>query len=150
MWGITKLGLAALAAVVGFFAYWYLVPRSNSFGMFEGNEVNGARLGLSFGATILGVVLGSFYRQLRKMQSENKETIDDIGAFLSQMFRSVDMWLGLAGSPIVYALLLQSTSGMNLPGLLVVALENGFCCLILINQFVASKEGAKTAAGAGS
>jgi hypothetical protein len=56
------------------------------------------------------------------------------------MLKSVDMWLGLAGAPIVYALVLQSTAGMTLPGLLVVALENGFCCLIVLNGFMRNAE----------
>jgi hypothetical protein len=36
----------------------------------------------------------------------------------------------------VYALLLKSSNGLSLSGLIVVALENGFCCLIIINGFV--------------
>jgi hypothetical protein len=56
------------------------------------------------------------------------------------MFRSVDMWLGIAGAPIVYALLLKATDGMSMPGLLAVALENGFCCLIIVNGFIGRAE----------
>ena len=133
--------LSFLAALIGFAGYWYLAPRSESFGMFLGfDEVATVRLALSFAATLAGVVLGSLYRQLRQLQVEGQQVISDAPAFITRMFRSVDLWLGLAGSPIVYALLLQSTNGMNLPGLLLIALENGFCCLIILNQFVGKAE----------
>jgi hypothetical protein len=129
--------LTALCGMVGFVAFWYLVPRSVSFGMFEGEDKpDVARLALSFSATIAGVVLGSAYRQLRALQAAGIHTIPDAPAFLSTVVRSVDLWLGLVGAPIVYALLLQSTDGMSLPGLLLVALENGFCCLLIVNAFV--------------
>ena len=133
--------IALVAVVVGLAGFWYLVPRAPSFGMFavEG-EINLTRAGLSFAATIAGVILGSFYRQLRALQATGQTTIEAPLRFIAAMFRSVDMWLGLAGAPIVYALLLQSTSGMTLPGLLVVALENGFCCLVIVNGFVGRVE----------
>ncbi len=128
------LPLAVIAAILGSTAYWFMVPRDTVFGVFEGaGRGNVGRLILSFAATIGGVVLGSFYRQLRQMTSS---TIDDVPAFLSHVLRSVDLWLGLAGAPVVYALLLQSTNGMSTPGLLLVGLENGFCCLIIVNAFV--------------
>lgn len=135
----TGLFVAAIAA--GFAAFWYLAPRDASFGMFESTGgANVARVVLSFGATIAGVVLGSFYRQLRHMQAKGRRKIGDIPAFLSGVFRSVDMWLALVSAPIVYALLLQSTDGMSLPGLLLVALENGFCCLFIVDAFARGRE----------
>ena len=95
---------------------------------------------LSFLATIIGVICGSFYRELRSLQAKNVTTIQDPGLFFGNMVRSVDMWLGFAGSPIVYSLLLKATDGMSLPGLLAVALENGFCCLIIVNGFIGKAE----------
>jgi hypothetical protein len=134
--------IAALASLCfGLVAYWYLAPRSSSFGMFEGAEVAGLwRFALSFLATIAGVICGSFYRELRGLQAKGVPRITNPRGFLGDMFRSVDMWLGFAGSPIVYSLLLKATDGMSLPGLIVVALQNGFCCLIIVNGFVGRAE----------
>jgi hypothetical protein len=133
--------LAACALAIGLGAFWYLVPRSPSFGMFAGDDqVNVGRFVLAFAATIFGVILGSLYRTLRAMQQRGVKVIDEPLVFLSETTRSVDLWLALAGAPIVYALLLQSTSGMALPGMLVVALENGFCCVVIVNSFVAKNE----------
>jgi len=108
---------------------------------------------LSFSATIAGVVIGSTYRQLRALQAAGLTTIPNARVFLSDLSRSIDLWLGLVGAPIVYALLLQSTDGMSLPGLLLVALENGFCCLLIVNAFIGRTETElkrSAAAGAGA
>jgi hypothetical protein len=148
--------MVIVTAVVGWFSFWYLVPRATSFGMFEGdNTPNITRLALSFSATIAGVVIGSTYRQLRALQAAGLTTIPNARVFLSDLSRSIDLWLGLVGAPIVYALLLQSTDGMSLPGLLLVALENGFCCLLIVNAFVGRtetelKKAAAGGAGAGA
>lgn len=138
---------AAISLLFGLCAYWYLAPRSSSFGMFEGAETSGPlRFILSFLATIAGVMCGSFYRELRSLQAGGEGRIRDLRAFFGNTFRSIDMWLGFAGSPIVYALLLKATDGMSLPGLLVIALENGFCCLIIVNGFIGRAEQAATSA----
>jgi len=146
---ILNIGAVLVAAAVGLVAFLFLVPRAASFGMFqqEGGP-NIARLAFSFVSTLAGVILGSAYRQLRQLQVETS-TIQDVPKFLSGVLRSVDLWLGLAGAPIVYALLLQSTDGMSLPGLLLVALENGFCCLLIVNAFVGRSEHALATRGTG-
>jgi len=140
---VIAFAATAISLLIGFLVFWYLLPKTPSFGMFgSDNDVKLGRVLLSFSATILGVVLGSFYRQLRQLQTTGQTSIKKPRKFVGEMFRSIDMWLGLVGSPIVYALLLQSTSGMTLPGLLLVALENGFCCLIIINGFISKSEAA--------
>ena len=136
-----QLVAVILAAGVGFLAYWYLAPREGSFGMFEDSKGNGNfRFVISFVATLVGVVLGSIYRELKALQAKNIPKIENLTLFFSDIARSTDLWLGLAGSPIVYALLLQASDGMSLPGLTIVALQNGFCCLIILNSFVGKEE----------
>lgn len=147
---MVRILAATVSLLFGLGAYWYLAPRSSSFGMFEGAETSGPlRFILSFLATIAGVILGSLYRELRNRQAKGETEIPDLGLFFGSMVRSVDMWLGFAGSPIVYSLILKATDGMSLPGLLVVALQNGFCCLIIVNGFVgkAEQDAAKPAKG---
>jgi hypothetical protein len=131
----------AVSTAAGVIAFWFLVPRSASFGMFEGSGgVHVGRIAVSCGATVAGVILGSVYRRLRRLQAQGKDIVEDIPAFFSSAFRSIDMWLALVSAPIVYALLLQSTDGMSLPGMLLVALQNGFCCLLIAEAFVGKKE----------
>jgi hypothetical protein len=141
MLGYWRFGAAIVAVVLGFVLYMNFVPRTASFGMqAEAGGSGMLRLTLSFAATIAGVVLGSVYRQIRELQARGAVRIDDFGAFFGDVFRSTDMWLGLVGSPLVYALLLKSSDGMSLPGLITVALENGFCCLLIISGFVGKTE----------
>lgn len=136
-----QVAVVVVALLVGFLAYWYLAPREPSFGMFEELNGNGNfRFALSFIATIAGVALGSAYRELKSLQAQGINRIEAPVAFLSDLLRSTDLWLGLAGSPIVYALLLQASDGMSLPGLIIVALQNGFCCLVILNSFVGKEE----------
>ncbi|MER8640189.1 hypothetical protein [Mesorhizobium sp. M1365] len=136
-----KIAATVAAIVIGFTSYWFLAPRGQSFGMFEAVDGGGTiRFALSFAATIAGVICGSFYRELKAMKEMGMPQIPNLRLFFASTFRSVDMWLGLAGAPIVYSLLLKATDGMSLPGLLTVALENGFCCLIILNGVVGKAE----------
>jgi hypothetical protein len=141
MLGYWRFGVAIVAVVLGFVLYLNFVPRTASFGMQAEADGSGMlRIVLSFAATIAGVVLGSVYRQVRELQARGTPKIDDFGAFFGDVFRSTDMWLGLVGSPLVYALLLKSSDGMGFSGLITVALENGFCCLLIVNGFVGKME----------
>jgi hypothetical protein len=128
---------SVLCAGLGFAGFWWLSPRSDNFGMFESGAADATlRIVLSFAAVIVGVVLGSLYRTLKSLGDEGKKDIGNAGRFLSRAFRSIDMWLGLVAAPLVYAVLLQSTSGMALSGLVVVGLQNGFCCLVVANALL--------------
>jgi hypothetical protein len=130
-----------LAIVVGYIVYSLMAPRSHSFGFFEGTENSQTiRFMITFLATVVGVLLGSIYRELKLLQGMGIAKIPSLNTFFSGIGRSTDLWIGLAGSPIVYSLILQSTDGMSLAGLIVVALQNGFCCLVVLNSFIGRQE----------
>ncbi len=84
--------------------------------------------------TVLGVVLGSAYRELQKMKEAGKTTVD--GAFFKNFLTSIDLWMSLIGSPLVYALLWKSVEGGSIASLTLIALENGFCCNVVISNIV--------------
>ena len=129
--------ISVLSAALGFVGFWWLAPRSDSFGMFESGAADATvRIVASFAAVITGVVLGSLYRTLKSLGDQGKKEIPNARRFLSRAFRSIDMWLGLVAAPLVYAVLLQSTAGMALSGLVVVGLQNGFCCLVVANALL--------------
>jgi hypothetical protein len=142
-----KIVGALLAIAVGAAGFLRLVPRNTEYGLFESSGPIILRYTLAFAAAIAGVIIGSFYRRLREMQARGQKTVGKPSKFVVDTFRSTDMWLGFAGSPILFALLLQSTAGISLPGLLIIALENGFCCLVIINQFVGAQENAEAGGG---
>ena len=129
-------GFVALpAAVIGFSLFWWYAPTGVSFGFFETSEVDWVRLVVAYASVVAGVILGSLYRQLRTVQGP---TINDVKGFSRQAFRAVDMWLGLVGSPLVFAMLLRTTDGMSIHGMVIVGLENGFCCLIILNGLLSA------------
>lgn len=130
-----------LLGLVGAIVWFRLAPTARAFGLFEKAESEQLlRIVVGYLATVAGVVLGSAYRQLRQLRDSGITEIQSLRAFCARAFRSVDLWMGLCGSPVVFLLLVKASDGVSLPGLVVSALENGFCCLIIINGFVAKTE----------
>jgi hypothetical protein len=134
-----------LLSVGGAVTWFRLAPTAGAFGLFEGSGDQIVRVTVGYLATVAGVVLGSLYRQLRQMRDSGVTEISNVREFVSRGLRSVDLWMGLCGSPIVFLLLARSSEGMSLAGMVVVALENGFCCLIIVNGFVGRMEAANKA-----
>lgn len=140
-----KIFIAVIALFLGLIGYQFLVPREVSFGLFSSDDGAATlRYGVTFAATIVGVVLGSIYRGLKLLKETNQSQIPP-GFFVGR-FRSVDMWIGLVASPIIFALLLKASDGMTLAGLVVMALENGFCALIIIDSLNPTQQGLITPA----
>ncbi|MEO8379838.1 MAG: hypothetical protein ABI779_09270 [Acidobacteriota bacterium] len=127
--------VSLLCAAIGFALFWFVaVPQDHGF--FSVGDSAGTRLLLGFFATLLGVLLGSTYRQLARMKEANVQTIRSVRRFALNVVRSVDLWMGLVASPLVYGLLVQSAANMTLAGLVIVAIENGFCCLLIAENIV--------------
>jgi hypothetical protein len=89
-----------------------------------------------YAITLVGVVFGTVYRELRRRKSGGQEQLEGIKSFLRSILLSIDLYLGLCGSPFVYALLLKSFEGGNIIALTTVALQNGFCCTIILNSLL--------------
>jgi hypothetical protein len=107
------LGLAALAAA-GLGAWIYLAPVDRgSFGFAAPGAAAATTkvlvIAYGYGITVIGVVLGSFYRELQRRQSAGVTEIK-LGELRHAVFGSTDFWMSLCGSPLVYALLLQSVA----------------------------------------
>lgn len=129
------LFISIVCAAVGFAIYWWIViPREHGLFAVEDRELT--KLLVGFGATVAGVVLGSAYRHLARLKERGIETMESFRAHAGIIVRSVDLWMGLLASPVVYGLLLQSLAEMGQAGLVIVALENGFCCLLIAESFV--------------
>ena len=129
-----------LLGVAGAVIWFRMAPGARAFGAFEqasGEQI--LRITVGYLATVAGVVLGSLYRQLRQLRDAGIPEANLL-EFLSRVGRSVDLWMGLCGSPIVFLLLARANASMSLAGMLVVALENGFCCLIIVNGFMSKAE----------
>jgi len=138
-----KLFLFPLLAIVGFLAWWKLVePQQLQWGA-QSVPVAGNFLIVIYGylVTLAGVIIGSAYRQLQQLREKGETTIKDIPTFIRSVFYSIDLWTGLLGSPIVYALLWKSIDNGSVSGLTIVALQNGFCCTVIISNFTRANQG---------
>jgi hypothetical protein len=131
------LGAAVFAGAIG---WALLAPRSTTFGLFAGDQI-GRFLTIAVGyiATVAGAFLGGIYRELRARQRRGETRIESPLSFFGELLRSINVWLAITGSPIVFALLLKTASGMGLSGIVVVALENGFSCLLVLDSLVGEK-----------
>lgn len=137
MKGSSRIAVTIVAGAVGFFLYWAISPWRGDYGLFEFREAErvGAAV-LGFIATLTGVFLGTAYRKLSAIKAAGRDDVGKLKVFFRSLLGSVDLWMGLIASPLVFALLLQASAGMSLPGLLVVALENGFCCLLIAESLL--------------
>ncbi len=121
------------------FGYYYILgTEPMRFGAQEiPEDVDILRLSIGFLVTLLGVFIGVTYGLLQKLKKEGHAQIDSFKAFSLKIFYSTDLWIGFCGAPLVFALLMQSTQGATWPGLIAVALQNGFCCAIIADRFIA-------------
>lgn len=127
--------LMRLFLVVAGFSLWWFLIRSQPirFGALAVPEE--PRLGaLVFGylVTVVGVVLGSFYRELKRRQEQGMKSINSFRSYASSVVRSIDLWMGLFASPLIYALILKTTDGASLSGVTIIGLENGFFCTLVL------------------
>jgi hypothetical protein len=135
---IAKMFLYVLLASIGFFAWHYLVTAQPlRFGANETPETQKVSVVIyGYLVTLAGVVLGSAYRELQARKERGETQIGSVPAFAKSVVLSIDFWTSLCGSPIVYALLWRSLDGGNIAGLTVIALQNGFCCTMVISNFL--------------
>lgn len=128
-----------LLAVVGFLGWRYLIHSEPlRFGANAIPEQPGTPVILfGYGITLLGVILGSAYRELQARRQRGLIRLKSFREFLGSVFLSLDFWMSLCGSPLVYALIWKSMDGGNIAGLTTIALQNGFCCTVIISSLMA-------------
>jgi hypothetical protein len=136
----TPYGLAL--AVVGAGA-WFFMTHNLEGRYFELGDDNGRELFLvayGYVMTVAGVVLGSAYRALDRMRAAKVTEIANFPAFARDVFRSVDFWMALLASPIVYAALWKTIDSQEMTALTIFPLENGFACLAVISALMKKKK----------
>jgi len=135
---IAKVGLYIVLAGVGFAAWRYIIIQQPlRFGANEAPQTQNLGIVIyGYVVTLIGVLLGSVYRELQTRKERGESSIGNVSEFLKSVFLSLDMWMSLCGSPIVYALIWKSLDGGNTGGLTVIALQNGFCCTMLLSNLL--------------
>lgn len=135
---IVRIVTAALLASIGFVGLYWVAQRGPLvFGLNEAPEPQGLPvIAYGYAMTLIGVILGSTYRELQALRASGVKRITHIRRFFRDVFRSIDFWMSACGSPIVYALLWKSLEGGSVAALTIVALQNGFCCTIIIEKLM--------------
>jgi len=141
-WRWLSVAVVAAAGCTGL-AWWLMIQSPVRFGAVAVTEDDGmGRLVYGYLVTLVGVVLGAAYRNLQIRREAGEHEVGGVGQFLRTVFLSLDFWMGVCGSPLVYALLMRATEGGSMAGLTAIAIENGFFCTIVIRG-LAPKVGAR-------
>jgi hypothetical protein len=135
--------LLVLAMVAGFGITAWFVARSQVptvMGAFESQESRTAlstalTAGYGFAITLIGVALGAAYRRLIRMRAEGEDKVL-VGKLVREVSGSIDFLIGLVGSPIVFGLLWKALADVSLPGLTLIALQNGFASHAILDQAI--------------
>ncbi|HEX3555612.1 MAG TPA: hypothetical protein VIA62_20510 [Thermoanaerobaculia bacterium] len=91
-------------------------------------------------ATILGVVLGSVYRELARLRDQGVSEVGSITSFLRHVMRSVDFLMSVVASPLVYALILRGLGSTGISSYIVIGIQNGFACLAITSSFLGKQQ----------
>ncbi len=130
------------ALIIALFIIYFSVVRSGmngvsgAFGVDKDSTANDIIVSIiAFSATILGVLLGSLYRRLVELKERGQQSIRNRVLF-RQVLRSIDFKIGLVGAPIVFGLLWNAISDISMPGMLIIALQNGFTSHAILREVV--------------
>jgi hypothetical protein len=135
---IVRIITAVILVGVGFFGMYWIAQRGPLvFGLNETPETQGFPvIAYGYAMTAIGVILGSIYRELQALRAAGIKRITNVRRFFRDVFRSIDFWMSACGSPIVYALLWKSLEGGSVAALTIIALQNGFCCTVIIEKLM--------------
>ena len=135
-----SLGLAKTLAVIGliFWILYVAVYISNLPSFLVDNQQLSFQGQIIFGlygyiTLLIGVFLGAVYQSLIYERDNNNRRAVNIGKVIHDAVQSVDFWIGLFASPVVYAVLLQavdleSISAGAIFSLTLISLQNGYVC----------------------
>jgi hypothetical protein len=136
---------AVLAFVGGFLLWlWLATGGMQSFGAVAApTGTSWWVVAAGYGATILGVVLGSIYRELARLRDRGITEVVSVPMFLRHVARSVDFLMSVVASPLVYALILRGVEAPGISSYIVIGIQNGFACLAVTSSFLGKQEAGK-------
>lgn len=138
----TKIIVYLLLAVIGIVGWRYLIhsePLRFGANAVPEQQTTGVML-YGYAITLLGVVLGSAYRELQARKQRGETRLTSVQEFAGSVFLALDFWMSLCGSPLVFALIWKSMEGGSVAGLSTIALQNGFCCTVVISSLMAKPQ----------
>lgn len=90
--------------------------------------------------TLVGVVLGTAYRELQCMKQAGHRRIRGVRQLVTSVVYSIDFWMGLCGSPILFSIIWQSAGQLAVGPLTIIAIQNGFCCTLVLPALLGRKD----------
>lgn len=135
-----RVAVGVTLAAIGFVVTYYLISNQPlRFGANEAPQQQGWLIILyGYVVTVVGVLLGAVYRGLQLQRQQGSTSVENPKAFARGILLSIDLWMSLCSSPIVYALIWKSLEGGNAGGLTIIALQNGFCCQTVLSSLLKS------------
>ena len=112
------------------------ISNTRQFGALAVEDNHIKIIALSYGITLIGIILGCFYRQLQELKKQGQNELPGFVSFFKSTFLSIDFWMSLCASPLVLILIYNSNSNGSLSSLAVVAFENGFFITVAIEKLL--------------
>ena len=129
--------LGILFSILSGYCYWNNINLQNtSFGAVAIEESPTIKILIAYLITLAGVVLGTVYRNLQERKLGQEKVIENSGLFFRNVFRSIDFWMSLCASPLVFMILYNSISNSSFSSLALIAFENGFFITLIMDKIV--------------
>ncbi len=134
--------LLSLSMVASLSAWYFLVPQSLGgvyhFGPAPAEGVSIAwwlTLVAGYCCLIIGIVLGVLARVLLREKERGSEKVE-LRAFVKKSFASIDLWISLIASPVVYGGILRSGTEMSYGAFIYFSLQTGFSSYLAIRSLL--------------
>lgn len=134
---VLGLTFAVLSALI----YWKFIniPKVEFGAVGEGTS-KWLTISLGYLITLLGVIFGSFYRNLQEKKHKGQIYIKNKLSFIKKVFSTIDFWISVCASPLVYMIIFNSIKESSISSLILIAFENGFFITVIMDKLVASKK----------
>lgn len=136
-----KNAFLIISLIGGFILWWFFSPEQDSNLRFFDTTSSESSLNdiinIAFGYTILlaGIVLGTWCRALIEKRDRGVNTIN-IRQFIKESFKSIDLWISVIASPIIYGSIVSNAGDINFGAFIYLALQTGFSSYIVVGTFL--------------
>ncbi|MFY0602705.1 MAG: hypothetical protein JXQ93_02065 [Flavobacteriaceae bacterium] len=90
---------------------------------------------LGFIMLMIGIFLGTWTRALMKKREAGLKDVH-IGILIKKSFKSIDLWISILASPLLYGSILSASNSINLSSFIFLALQTGFSSNIVVSTFL--------------
>ncbi len=127
-----------LSVLAGYYYWSNINLQGTNFGAVAIEDSPALKILIAYLITLLGVLLGTIYRNLQERKLKGRNSINKPGAFFKSVFKSIDFWMSLCASPLVFMVLYNSISNSSFSSLAVIAFENGFFITLIMDKLIPS------------